>query len=220
MDPTLPLGVSIGIGSLLYIIYLVKGTQEFHEEPPQSIPILLPEQAVSVHQPKPNIAIRIVETYKELKAEKEMKALPPLEKVRYIAPEEEEWALLPEEEEPKDTTPDQNGIVPIDQLESHNKVAYYEVICSIIEKVDNYYEKHGKVIRDGLVPAIISRRDWDHTCKKGGVLWLSGFLSEDALGVTIVHENGGQNLHEWFKARGYNIADPEGYVEEKVCCEN
>jgi hypothetical protein len=211
MDPNLPISISVGVGALLYTAYLVKSAMQDvreHEGYPTE-PVLLPEQALSLQQPRPNIAVRFAEAWKEVKSEREMKALPLLEKVHSMAPEKE-W-FLENTEEIEDENPDQTSTlaplesIPIDQLESHSKRDYYNSIADIADQVVLYYEKHGKVTRDGMVPSTIVRREWDHTMSQpNGIFWKAGML-ENQNGVTVVLKDADEWLHLWFRERDYKF---------------
>jgi hypothetical protein len=222
---TLILGLSGGIGILGYIIYIVQSANEDIAEHARDgrlfiePPLLLPEQAASAHQP--NIVVRFAEAWKEVKAEKEIKELPPLEKVRYTAPEveeEEEWLLIPKEEEPEEEDAVSQGPtpaptqsvasdIPIDLLESHSKRDYYNLLCDITDKVALSYKRNGKITRDGMVPSAITRKEWDHTMSQpNGIFWKAGML-ETQNGVTVILEDCDSWLHLFLRERGYKFDD-------------
>lgn len=222
MDTNIALSVVAGVGSIAYVCYLarkaVKDTQAHEQAVGQRyIPLLLPEQADSAHQPKPSIAVRFAEAWKEVKEEKKIKELPPLEKVHYTALEEEEEE--PEEEETSEVpplVPTQSiaSNVPIDQLEAHSKKLYYSAICDIADKVVLHYEKHSKITRDGMVPSSISRKDWDYTMSQpNGIFWRAHML-ENQNGATVILPDCDSCLHLFLRERGYVFIDGM-YSEEE-----
>src|SRR2546423_9846369 len=58
---------------------------------------------------------------------------------------------------------------------------------------------------EGVKSRKISRDDWDHCFKDGGILWLAGALTYDEEKNVIFHPEEKDRLEAWFQTKGYTI---------------
>jgi hypothetical protein len=203
-----------------------RGQQGWYQQP-----ILLPTQAES-RKGKKNIVSQLVDAYQQealLTKEQTLKRgrdIPPAEPDNEVFPDGKEEEQEPEPREERDLS-----TVPLDELEAINPQEYYDAIAVIRWIVTEHYcmllaRKDGpaKIIRDsnksgyiGLVaPASaseqeksqkISREEWDHTCRVGGIFWDANVLEKDEEGNVILSPNEKENLENWFRSKGYKIRE-------------